>query len=154
MLISRVHVTSCVFYRPEITNLLTNSKIMKNSLFWLCNCFADFSWSSGGVLKVSSWSNVTEALFQTCRFLQYVGALMTPSVNFWNTITSGGMVEISWNLVCESSWNRCMHVSNFVALPCVNGGCTQEGLYTPHTICESICIYNPFEILNVCSYAC
>ena len=118
---------------PKVSNLLTNSKIMENSLFWLRNCFAAFSWSSGGVLKASNWSDVTKALFSNMRIFRVYGCctLITSSANFGTTITSGGMTRISWNMVCKFSWNRCMHVPNFVASPRVKGVYPQGGLYTP-----------------------
>ena len=147
---------------PKVGNLLTKSKIMKNSLFWLCNCFAAFSWSSGGILKASSWSDVTKALFWNMQIFKIYGCctlIMSPA-NFWTIITSGGMARISWNLVSKFSWNWCRHVPNFVASPCVKGGYPQGGLYTAPFFMDSQVenafmdeqLINIWEVSLVCGF--
>ena len=135
MLISRAHVTSYVFYRPE--------KSRKLPIYWLAlKSWRKFYFDSAIVLQPSlevlevSWKFQVDPMslrhfFRTFGFLQYMDALMTSSANFRTAITSGGMAKISWNLVYEFSWNRCMHVPDFVALPCVKEGYPQGGLHTP-----------------------
>ena len=125
MLISRVHVTSCVFYRPEKTQNLP--------IYWpALKSWKFLYFDSAIVLQASLEVQEASWKFQVSlmSLRHFMGALMMSSANFQTPITSGGMAKISWNVVCEFSWNRCMHVPYFVALLCVKEGYPQGGLYT------------------------